>query len=431
MHEVSEDRQDGLVERLAKPVAERLTNVMVNMNMALLLEFETMEADMLAAAKRIELLEKKLAFLSRANCQSIQLADQAKDALQTCICSMEGDCKEHHKIAINTADKAFVELTKVVALPTSTETTSLLKIVEQKGWSITPQVGGGWIVETSDCYGDDGQEREIARTRGSLTSALMEAVEEELPKEFEWLLVASLNQELLHVPKGWKVVPERMTQAMEDAAYDAVEAYEKAESGAWCGLSSAYDAMIAKAPAPASKLFPGVRIESSPEKKPWDAERYFAELRVQAWDTYKSVIFDAETVRPSVGQYQARNLRHLKRIYSEAREKFPEFADTLLWVLHYQGIEANRHETLSESFGVGRYIPKDDECLWTYWRDTAHKLRWSEMWLKAAIRDVVTAVSENVDVESKSVKLPLTVFDMAKRTLEDAGESIPVSGETV
>jgi hypothetical protein len=415
---------NGLIERLSKPIIERLPEIVVGLNIGHYQSFTDIEADMKAAADKIAELESKLAFLSQATGQSLHLVQQAKDALQTCIFSMEGDCSDHHKIALNTADQAFRKLTKVAALPTSAEATSLLTIAEQQRWSIMPQCNGGWVIETADDYGDDGQEREIVRTRGSLTAALMEAVCEELPKEFEWLLMASRNRELLHVPSGWKAMPAKLTQAMEDAAYEAAEAYEKAETGAWCGLSSTYDAMVAKAPSPSSRLFPGTRIQTSPEKKTWDAERYFAEMRCLAWDTYEDVVFDLESVKPSIGQYQAMNTRHLKRIYAEARASFPEYADTLMWILRWKGIDANRHETLSESFGVGRYIPKDDENLWSYWRDKAYLLQWSTVRLKSTLRDVVSQAVENAGASEKSVVLPASVLESVSAALAEDREQL-------
>lgn len=55
---------------------------------------------------------------------------------------------------------------------------------------------------------------------------------------------------LYALPPGWAIVPTRPTEKMVDAAYDAKAAFDAAEPGVWCGLSSAYQAMIAAAPAP-------------------------------------------------------------------------------------------------------------------------------------------------------------------------------------
>jgi hypothetical protein len=65
---------------------------------------------------------------------------------------------------------------------------ALIDVAEKNRWALFPQTGGGWIVQTADCYGDDGQEREIARTRATLAEALADAVEDELPAEWDRLL---------------------------------------------------------------------------------------------------------------------------------------------------------------------------------------------------------------------------------------------------
>ncbi|TLX16124.1 hypothetical protein [Rhizobium sp. MHM7A] len=434
--ENSPEMKDDLVTRLETPVSERLTNVLVGLHVGLEHEFASMEADMAAAAKRIVFLEQqvsrleqKIDFLSAATNKSVDLVDQAKEALQTCIVSMEGDCSDHHKIALRTADQAFRRLSKVEALPMSPEGVSLLSIAEQHRWAITPQVGGGWIIETADDYGDDGQERELVRTRKSLTAALMEAVEDELPKEFEWLLLARRHRQLAYVPDGWKILPDKLTSDMEDAAYDALAAFEKAETGAWCGLSSAYDAMIAKAPPPPQKLFP-VDKSKAAEKAGWDAETYFNELVDYSWDKYRAVVFDVDTVKPKVGQYQAESRAHLRKIYADAREKFPEFADTLLWILRYKGIEANRHANLAQSFGVGRYVAKDDESLWSYWRDKARRNERSRMSLISALKSLVNGASPPDDAldHDGMALVKMSNIREGEYALQDAGEPIRSGG---
>jgi len=51
------------------------------------------------------------------------------------------------------------------------------------------------------------------------------------------------------MPKLWKLVPVEPTKAMIDAAYAAHDAYQDSEGpAAWCGLVSAYSAMIRAAP---------------------------------------------------------------------------------------------------------------------------------------------------------------------------------------
>ncbi len=391
--------EDDLVAKLRAPISERLTNVLYGIHIGLDLEFSEVAADMAAAAERISSLEQQVArleqkieFLSAATNRNVDLVEMSKDALQTCIVSMEGECSANHKIAMGTADRAFHALSNIEALPLSPEAGGLLAIAEQNKWAIFPQTGGGWVIESADDYGDDGQEREIVRTRKSLTAALVEAVEEELPQEFEWLLLASRKRQLAYVPDGWKIVPVKLSKAMEDAAYDAVEAYEKAETGVWLGLSSTYDAIIANTPTPPQRLFPLAKGKAD-EKVGWDAETYFGRLVDYAWEDYQTVVFDLETVKPMVGQYLAANRKHLRKIYAEAREKFPEFADTLLWLLRYKGIEANRHSNLSESFGVGRFVPKDDESLWTHWKQKALRSERCREAVTSALKTIVTSAS--------------------------------------
>ena len=72
----------------------------------------------------------------------------------------------------------------------------------------------------------------------------------------------------VEVPEGWKLVPERPTKAMVDAAYDAHDKFEQSEEGGWCGLRSAYRAMIAAAPpAPQPNLSGWLPIATAPLDK--------------------------------------------------------------------------------------------------------------------------------------------------------------------
>jgi hypothetical protein len=252
----------------------------------------------------------------------------------------------------------------------------------------------------------------------------MEAVEEELPSEFEFLLLSSRNRQLAYVPDGWKIVPKKLTKAMEDAAYDAADAYEKAETGVWLGLTSTYDAIIANTPAPPQRLFP-VSKGKVDGKTDWDAETYFGRLMDYAWEDYRTVVFDFETVKPKVGQYLAANRKHLRKVYAEAREKNPEFADTLLWLLRYKGIEANRHANLSESFGVGRYVAKDDESLWRYWKEKAMHSHRSREAVTSALKSIVNGASKSKAAPTGDVALvKLSDIREGEAALQDAGEEV-------
>lgn len=79
------------------------------------------------------------------------------------------------------------------------------------------------------------------------------------PRQFAWeawqaraaLDTGELVTGAYKLPDGWKIVPIKPTVAMVDAAYDAHDAYESAAAPkAWCGLHSAYIAMLSAAPQP-------------------------------------------------------------------------------------------------------------------------------------------------------------------------------------
>ncbi len=54
---------------------------------------------------------------------------------------------------------------------TDTET---LNLIEHCRWAVSPQVGGGWVIEGDDGSGE--QEIELARTRESLGEAVRTAL---------------------------------------------------------------------------------------------------------------------------------------------------------------------------------------------------------------------------------------------------------------
>ncbi|MBK3776338.1 hypothetical protein GAY31_19650 [Azospirillum brasilense] len=47
--------------------------------------------------------------------------------------------------------------------------------IEKNRPAISPLCGGGWVVELADVGPEDGQEYEVARTRGSLREAIKDA----------------------------------------------------------------------------------------------------------------------------------------------------------------------------------------------------------------------------------------------------------------
>ena len=52
--------------------------------------------------------------------------------------------------------------------------TAALNLIELYRWAVTPQVGGGWIIEGDDGSGE--QEIELARTRKSLRETVRAAL---------------------------------------------------------------------------------------------------------------------------------------------------------------------------------------------------------------------------------------------------------------
>lgn len=55
----------------------------------------------------------------------------------------------------------------------------LLSLVDREGWAISPQCGGGWVVEASEGNGDDAETVELYRGRDGLLQALREAAYED------------------------------------------------------------------------------------------------------------------------------------------------------------------------------------------------------------------------------------------------------------
>lgn len=51
-----------------------------------------------------------------------------------------------------------------------------LRIIERERWAVSPQCGGGWVIDGAEYGQDDADVIELARTRGSLLEAIKEAV---------------------------------------------------------------------------------------------------------------------------------------------------------------------------------------------------------------------------------------------------------------
>ena len=56
--------------------------------------------------------------------------------------------------------------------------TQLLDAVEKNDWAVSPQCGGGWVIDggSSPYMAGDADIHELARTRGTLRDAIREAI---------------------------------------------------------------------------------------------------------------------------------------------------------------------------------------------------------------------------------------------------------------
>jgi hypothetical protein len=79
----------------------------------------------------------------------------------------------------------------------------------------------------------------------------------------------------------------------------------------------------------------------------WDAHAEFADGAEFARNAFQHVTGDGKN-SPTIGRHQAVNHAHLRRTYLEAREKFPEFADTLAWLLWWKIVDFDRLALLTK-----------------------------------------------------------------------------------
>jgi hypothetical protein len=80
----------------------------------------------------------------------------------------------------------------------------------------------------------------------------------------------------------------------------------------------------------------------------WDAHAEFAGGAEFARKAFQHVTGD-EKISPTIGRHQAVNHAHLRKVYLEAREKYPEFADTLAWLLWWKIADFDRLELLTKA----------------------------------------------------------------------------------
>jgi hypothetical protein len=78
----------------------------------------------------------------------------------------------------------------------------------------------------------------------------------------------------------------------------------------------------------------------------WDVHAEFAKQAEFAREAFQSII-GYEQTSTSVGKYQATHHAHLRKVYLEAREKYPEFADTLAWLMWWKIVDFDRLELLT------------------------------------------------------------------------------------
>lgn len=110
------------------------------------------------------------------------------------------------------------------------EAARLLTFVQRRALAISPQCGGGWVIEDSVSLGDDAQEFDLVRTRGSLIEALREAEEEELDRE-PWRAKAAAPP-TSEGPSAWRPDEGELAEALERAFADCGQLIPTPSAGA-------------------------------------------------------------------------------------------------------------------------------------------------------------------------------------------------------
>lgn len=87
----------------------------------------------------------------------------------------------------------------------------------------------------------------------------------------------------------------------------------------------------------------------APQPVEWDAHAEFKAAEDHARKALRYVCGDLSGQHMSVRKHEARNHEHLRRIYAEARDIAPRFADTLAWLLWHDILDAQRLAMLSEN----------------------------------------------------------------------------------
>lgn len=84
----------------------------------------------------------------------------------------------------------------------------------------------------------------------------------------------------------------------------------------------------------------------------WDALAEFKSSAEFARKAYAHVCGGIKGRTASVGKHEAKNHEHLRRIYEEAKDAFPRFADTLAWLLWHEILRFDRLAMLVEDHGL-------------------------------------------------------------------------------
>jgi hypothetical protein len=79
----------------------------------------------------------------------------------------------------------------------------------------------------------------------------------------------------------------------------------------------------------------------------WDIHAEFEQNAESAREAYKYII-GSDAFPTTIRKHEALSQSHLRRIFLEAKEKHPDFAATLAWLLWFKVAEFDRLELLTK-----------------------------------------------------------------------------------